>query len=300
MLPVHRRRSRVRSSAVVAFAAAILFVTIIGLTSACSDTSLRVLPNGIVVDVYQARFDIADHMLEVAVANGTFDDFVVTAMSFSSPAFHPATSYTRAPTTIVAGSTTNLRLLLPQADCHASAAPPRVTMSFTFRGSPGEARVTPVDRLQQLPSVAAEDCRDETVNAVATIAPADVIRYTSIAGKRVALLDITATPTGNGGTLVLDDVRGTVLLGLVNVATGTVGDTVNLGLDIGSAQKPVTVTLVLVPARCDPHVVLEDKRGTFFTFTVTTRKDTGRIFIGVSDALRIELYDFVGAECGWK
>ena len=31
-----------------------------------------------------------------------------------------------------------------------------------------------------------------------------------------------------------------------------------------------------VSSHCDPHVVLENKRGTFFTFTVTTAQDTGR------------------------
>ena len=282
---------------VLAFAAMLLVAA--NLTSGCAPAPLSALPKGVVVDVFQGRFDIADHMLEVAVANGTTDDLVVTELSFSSPTFHPKSRYLRTPTSIRSGQTTNLRLELPQADCRATPGPPSVTVSFKFRGTPGGATVAPVDRIGQLRSIAAEDCRDATVHAVATVAPTGKIRYETRLGTRVALLDITATPTGNGGTLVLDDVRGTVLLGLLDATTGHVGNTVKLGLDIGVVHHPVTFTLVLVPARCDPHVVLEDKRGTFFTFTVTTRQDTGRIFVGVSDAERVELYEFVGAVCGW-
>ena len=299
MHTVRRRQTPQKLPHRTIFAAALLLTATTSMLSGCVDTNERSLPDGIAVDVFQGRFDIADHMLEVAVANKTSDDFVVTALSFSSPAFHPASAYTRAPTTIVAGSATNLRLLLPLADCQATHGLPKVSMAFEFRGASGSATVSPVDRIGQLPSVAAEDCRAETVRSVATIAPSGIIRYATITSKRVALLDITVTPTGNGGALRLDDVRGTVLLGLLNTVTGTIGDTVNLGMDVGAARGPATVTLVLVPARCDPHVVLEDKRGTFFTFTVTTRQDTGRIFVGVSDAERIELYDFVGAVCGW-
>ena len=145
-MPVARRsHAPFTRSIVVAFAAMLLVAA--NLTSGCAPAALSALPKGVVVDVFQGRFDIADHMLEVAVANGTTDDLVVTELSFSSPTFHPKSRYLRAPTTIRSGQTTNLRLELPQADCRATPGPPVVTTSFNFRGTPGGATVSPLDRI---------------------------------------------------------------------------------------------------------------------------------------------------------
>lgn len=257
------------------------------------------LPSGISVDVYQSRIDYAEHKLELAVANASDLPLEVLGASFSSPAFQPAVEYERAPTTVRPGTVTDLRVVLPAADCGAQRGDPVVVLHYSFDGAEGKARVTAVDRMGQLAIVAAEDCRDEFVAEVATVAAAPQFLPTTIDGRPAALLDFTATPTGAGGILVIDNVRGSPLLSLRDPATGVVGETVPLGLDIGAATSPVTFTLTLVPARCDPHVVLEDKRGTFFTFTVTTRQDTGVVYIGVDDATRSALYDFVALACGW-
>ncbi len=261
---------------------------------------LTSLPTGISIDVYQSRIDYSEHKIEVAVANASSQALEVLALSFSSPTFLPVANYERAPSTVRPGTTTDFRLLLPLATCHAASHDPSVHIDFTFGDQHGSVTLSPQDRLGQLPSIAAEDCRGDAVAAVATITAANAVRYVSVDGAKTAVLDFTATPTGAGGLLTIDDGRGTVLLGAVNQKTGVVGDTVPLGLDIGDSSQPVTFSLTLVPARCDPHVVLEDKRGTFFTFTVTTTLDTGRIYVGVSDDVRIELYDYVGERCGWS
>lgn len=286
----------------VAWAATLVLAgaTLPGCTAAPASPALGDgLPSGISVDVYQSRIDYAEHKLELAVANTSDLPFEVLGASFSSPAFQPAVDYERAPTTVRPGTVTDLRVLLPAADCGAEQGDPVVVLHYSFDGAQGEARVTAVDRMGQLAIVAAEDCRDEVVAEVATIEAAPQFRPTTIDGRPAAILDFTATPTGAGGTLVIDNVRGSPLVSLRDPATGVVGETVPLGLDLGSATSPVTFTLTLMPARCDPHVVLEDKRGTFFTFTVTTRQDTGVIYIGVDDAARSALYDFVALACGW-
>ncbi len=257
------------------------------------------LPPGIGVDLYQSRIDYAEHKFEIAVANGADLPFEVLSAAFSSPTFHPAVEYARAPTTVRPGTTTDLRILLPPADCGAAPGAPVVTLRYSFDGAAGEARISPLDRMGQLSMVAAEDCRDEVVAEVASIAAAPEFTPTTIDGRPAALLDFVAAPTGRGGTLTIDNVRGSPLLSLRDPESGVVGETVPLGLDVGAATEPVAFTLILVPARCDPHVVLEDKRGTFFTFTVTTRQDTGVVYIGVDDAVRAALYDFVAASCDW-
>lgn len=272
----------------------------IAAAAGCSSPPAGTLPAGVAIDVYQSRIDYSEHKLEVALRNDSAMPVEVLALSFSSPAFPPSVDYERAPTVVRPGTTTDFRLLLPPADCRAEDPDPRVVVRFSFDGQERTVTMRPDDRLGQLPTVVAEDCRGQAVAGVASIFVGDTLRYGVVDGRRAVLVDVLATPTGEGGTLRIDDVRGTVLLDLLDPETGAVGTTVPLGLDLGAADRPVRFTLTLVAARCDPHVVLEDKRGTFFPLTVTTQRDTGRIYLGVSDAQRSELYDFVGESCGWS
>ena len=58
--------------------------------------------------------------------------------------------------------------------------------------------------------------------------------------------------------------------------------------------------LPVVPSRCDPHAVAEDKRGTFFG--VRARVDGVEqpvFYVPASDALRGAVYDLVAESCGW-
>ena len=262
----------------------------------CSPAAPR-LPAGISIDVYQSRFDYGEHKLEVSIRNSTDRPFEVRSLEFSSPSFASATTYERTPSTVRANTTTDFRLLLPATDCRAAAGAPLVRLAYSFGGEVATISTVPKDRLGQLPRIRAEDCREDEVHRVATITPTSPIEYATIDGKRVARIEFTVTPTGAGGTLVIEDVRGTVLLGLVDENTGSTTDVVPLGLDVGASRSPLAFTLVVAPARCDAHATAEDKRGTFFPFTVRTRQGEGRLYIGLNDAQRTELYAFVRAAC---
>jgi hypothetical protein len=257
------------------------------------------LPPGVTIDTYQGRFDYADHTIEIAIANHGELPLEIHAAALFTPVFTPAAEYARAPTTVRPGTSTDLKVLLPPAVCSAEPGQATLELRFTMGGTDYEVTMHPSDRMGQLATIAAEDCRDDVAAEVATIEAAPRFAETRIDGRPAALLEVTATPTGRGGILTLDNVRGTPLVSLRDPATGVVGETVPLGLDVGAATEPVRFTLTLVPARCDPHVVQEDKRGTFFTLTVTTRQDTGVVYLGVSDAVRSALYDFVALSCDW-
>ena len=65
-------------------------------------------------------------------------------------------------------------------------------------------------------------------------------------------------------------------------------------------DRPAEVTLAFEPARCDPHAVAEDKRGTFLG--VHARVDGVEqevVHLPPGDALRGAVHDFVAAACGW-
>jgi len=69
-------------------------------------------------------------------------------------------------------------------------------------------------------------------------------------------------------------------------------------LTVDAASSPSTIRLLVVPARCDPHAVAEDKRGTFFPLEVQTSEGaSGRIYVPVSDEVRASLYEFFGDYC---
>ena len=288
------RQARARWAAIAATAVcAALCSTLCG----CSPDAVKKLPPGISIDVYQSRFDYGEHKLEVSVRNSTDRPFEIRALEFSSPSFAPAAEYERTPSTVRANTTTDFRLLLPMADCQAAVGAPVVKLTYSFGGESATVSTVPKDRLGQLPTIRADDCRDDEVHRVATITPTSPIGYTTVDGTRVARLEFTVVPTGAGGTLVIEDVRGTVLLNLVDENTGSPIDVMPLGLDVGASTTSQTFRLALAPARCDAHAVAEDKRGTFFPFVVTTRQGAGRMYIGVSDVQRTELYEFVRTAC---
>jgi hypothetical protein len=73
---------------------------------------------------------------------------------------------------------------------------------------------------------------------------------------------------------------------------------------VAGDAPPSVLTLSLVPSRCDPHAVAEDKLGTVFPLEVSVTAEAGDVRIGVlsvtaSDDVRAALYDFVDRSCGW-
>jgi len=61
-----------------------------------------------------------------------------------------------------------------------------------------------------------------------------------------------------------------------------------------------SVELDVVPTRCDPHAVVEDKRGTVFGVHARVDRVAQHVFyLPAPDALRAELRAFVGEHCAW-
>ena len=59
------------------------------------------------------------------------------------------------------------------------------------------------------------------------------------------------------------------------------------------------VVLPLVPLRCDPHVVQEDKRGTIFTIEVEIDGSKGAIELPAPEDLRGQILTWVAPWCGF-
>lgn len=255
------------------------------------------LPDSVTVSVFQNRFDYGIRQLELKVSNGTDAPLTVTRASFESSRFTSPAVWER-PQVIPAGAARDLKVLLGEARCTDAEHGDFVDLEFTRAdGATGTARVVPVDDTGRLDVISAEDCLGAAVARHAAIdGPTRAVWMPG--AHRPAGIDISVTPTGADGSATILFATGTVLLGLVD-DTGAEVNEQRVGLVADADSGRGVIHLLVVPSRCDPHAVAEDKRGTFFALEVSTSDGlSGRIFVPMSDSVRESLYEFFGDYCG--
>ena len=260
----------------------------------CAPTPVA-LPEGVSASIYQQRPDYGPRGLQVTVINGSDAALTVTSAAYVSPRFAGSTVWDRA-TTVAPGARVNLRVLLGTPVCDAELRG-EVEISFTTAdGRAGSATLDPLDEFSTLRKVTAEDCLSAGVADVATIEVGTSIRTELRGGRLIGLIDATATPTGRAGTVAVAEVTRTILLR--PEADGATGWP--LGWTVDASSGPVTTTLAFEPSNCNPHIVAEDKRGTFFPFLVSLGDGTsGTVCSGVSDEVRGQIYSYIAEYCGW-
>ncbi len=272
------------------------------LLGGCATPAAASLPQGVTVSVFQNRFDYSLRQLEIQVSNGSDEPLTVTMAAFDSSRFTIPAVWDR-PQLVPDGSARDLRVLLAKPVCDDNDvkdedAQDIVVIDFTLvDGTRGTATVVPSDEQGKVDAIHQEDCLGESVAAIATISPPPEIQWTPGAHGPAAL-DIAVVPTGAAGRLTIHRAKGTVLLGLLDEAGSEAYDVpVERVVDGGSEAS--VIPLRLVPARCDPHAVEEDKRGTFFPLTVETSDGrSGTIYVAMSDKVRRSLYEFYADYCG--
>ena len=273
-------------------AAAIAVVALAG----CAP-SPAALPDGVTVSVFQNRFDYSTRTLQLKVANGTGSAITVTRAVFESTRFSQPAVWDR-PQRIPAGGARDLAVRLPDPVCDGGTPADSVTLSFTLDdGTSGTAAVEPVDEQARLDTINDEDCLTASVAAVATIDPVGGLHWMPGAHSP-ATLELAVLPTGADGELTIVEAKGTVLLSLAD-GGGAPVTTLPVNATISAGVGPARIPLLLVPHRCDPHAVEEDKRGTFFPLEVSTHDGrSGTVYVAVDDDVRRALYEFYADYCG--
>ncbi len=246
-------------------------------------------------EIYQGRSDYGIRQLQIKVTNPTDEDIVIDSLSFAAGQFAGPVSAARAPYTIPGGLRTDFPVLLPDTVCAPAAVDAgMVRAEFLWsNGDRGSFAAIPEDPIGSLRVIRTKDCAEQSFQKVARIELATHLRYGRRNDKPLALLDIGITPTGAAGSVTLDAIQSTILLQQLE------GELRPFEQSFSARTKPTTITLSLIPTRCDTHVIAEDKVGTLIPFHVSTESiDDAMFTVSSPPELKTELYSFVERYCG--
>lgn len=271
-----------------------------GALAGCSAPAPK--PIALEVSVFQLRSDYAIRGAQIEVTNPSKLKLRVTSASFSSRWFAKTVSSPSAPTDLSAKGTTDFRVVLADARCSTPKAAPVVRVTYLRPdGSHGTTTVTPTIPFGSISQLHAQDCGRAEFEKVAKISIAPSLRFdppeaagAAPSGKRVALIDVTFTPTGAPGSVTLHTTEDTTLLAQRE------GPFRSVELTLSAASAPTTLTLDYTPAGCLQHRVAEDKVGTLIPMLVDAGPYHAAHFsVPVSTAMKNALLDWVGVYCGW-
>ena len=255
------------------------------------------LPEGVTVELAQLRADVAPRQAQVRVLNGSDTPIMVRDVRVDDPRFDgPAIRLIadRA-STIRPGGMVDIRVQLPSVDCTApDDAEAQVVLELVGESSSAEVTVPAPDALGFVAPLHARECLQERMADAATLA---FTGFQPSPPGEPAALELTVTPTGAGEATVV----GLERTNLLEFAGSSAQEELHpLGLTIlATDTEPVVVQIPLLPFRCDPHAVLEDKRGTIFDVRVEHEGESGEFTLFVGDEMRGRILTWVGDWCGF-
>ncbi|WP_411558493.1 hypothetical protein [Plantibacter sp. MPB07] len=291
---------RVPGSRVIASCVAVV-IALSGCTTAGSPVpraTRAASAEDIVVEFRQNRDQYASDGAIVRVGNDGDHDITIVGLELAGSAFTAPTVRDRS-STVRAGQTTDLAVELPPIDCDARDGDVQVDLLLRLDDDSILSAADLPDPTNALQRIRASTCTVAAVHRIAEVAAAPGIRLEGAGATTVAVLTITAVPTGAPGRLELVALRSTVLLRPVPTDGG--GDPPQdwpLSLTVDAADGPQSIELRIVPTRCDPHALAEDKVGTLFPLVVRIDDGPEALMTLPLDADTAEaLKDAVRARC---
>ena len=249
------------------------------------------LPAGVEVELFQLRSDVAERGAQVRVINDSDTDLVVTSLTFADDWFAGEAVRDRV-STVPAGRTVDLRFALPESACEdepdAASRTSQVTLELEGGGT---ATVDVADPLGFTTLIHEKECLRHDLARVATL---EWTEFTPSTAPSPSELQLSITPAGGAETVELVDIQTTNLLQFADEPTPFA-----LALPITGTDAASVVPVPLVPLRCDPHAVMEDKRGTVFDVLVEVDGASGVIEVAAPEAMRGEILRWVADWCGF-
>ncbi len=252
----------------------------------------------LVIEFRQNRDQYASDAAIVRVGNGGDHDITIVGLELAGSAFTAPTVRDRS-STIRAGQTTDLAVELPPVDCDARDEDVQVDLQLRLDDGAVLTASGLSDPTNALQRIRTSTCTVSAVQRIAEVAATPGIRLEGAGATTVAVLTITAVPTDAPGRLELVALRSTVLLRPAPTDDG--GDPPQdwpLSLTVDAASGPQSIELRVVPTRCDPHALAEDKVGTLFPLVVRIDDGPEAVMTLPLDADTAEaLKDAVRARC---
>jgi hypothetical protein len=253
-------------------------------------------PEGLSISVYQPRPDIPKNRIAIEVHNDGDEPVTITDATLSTAFFGDFVWGPGRTATVAPGYAVDLRVDIPDAVCTPGLVEANgVTFSWNAGDRSGISAVEPGDEFHVLDRLHDEACLAVNAETVAVLTAASLTAPAQQPAP--AELLITVEPTGLPGTLTVDTISSTTLL-MPAGADGIGVSQLDLGIAV-DADGPAAIRVPIVPNRCDPHALAEDKIGTRMPLYVTLPDGTeGRLVLAASDELRGQMYAFFSSYCG--
>ena len=270
-------------------------LALLGGLAGCAPPAATGLPDGVTVDVFQGRTDYTSGTLVIRVVNGSTENLELSTAILEAPGFADPAEWDRG-TTVRAGTTVDLRAPVPEPDCASEPGQPRVTITLAAPDTATPVTVPADDPLGTLERLHTAACIVERVDRVVDISVGlPVVEGAGTAS--VAVLPVSMVPTGADGRVEVTGIASTPLLRPDDDAGST--DNWALSAAVDAASESLIVPLRIVPSRCDPHAIAEDKVGTVLVLSVTLADGTeGDYRLTPPEDVRKALLDFVREHCG--
>ena len=126
------------------------------------------------------------------------------------------------------------------------------------------------------------------------------LRTETIGGKVVGLIDVTITPTGTDGSFTLTAIEDAILISPVALPDPAPVHSLPLNLTVSATDSPSTLTIPIVPIRCDDHAQADDKRGTLLPLRITVGDTQGVSYLGVTPRLKAEIFAYMQTSCSYN
>ena len=257
------------------------------------------LPDGVTVELQQGRSDVAARQAQVVVRNGTDETLIVGSVEVDDPRFAaPIVRVEDRDSDIGPGRTVGIRVQLPDVACGENApdaARSTVILDYTLGDASGRASAGIEDPIGFIEPLHVRDCRADAVAEAAHVSFTD---FDPSPPGEPAALTLGIAPTGRSSVLI----SGIQTTNLITFEDGgdTAPETLPIGLEVREGDTGLTeVSLPIVPIRCDPHAVQEDKRGTIFDLEVEVDGEPGEIELAASEDLRGQILTWVADWCGF-
>lgn len=233
--------------------------------------------------LHQERSDEAGRRARVRIVNDDASSLEMTAIRVIDPRL--AEPIERAASPLPPGRSVDLTVDLPEVTCDDPAVGPAALELISPDGS--RRSVDLPDSLGFLTRLQDRECRQRTVEEALGLSwegftPGDPGEDASIrlvarrSSPSVSVMAVQSTP-------------------LLEFGPGVVRTVV----DTPSAGEQLDQVIPLVPQRCDPHVVQEDKRGTVFSVEVDVEGERGAIDLAVDADTKARILTWVAVRCGF-